>query len=75
MAKIVASRQSFGAELAGGLAQGVDDRVGGRVVRLLHPVMGPRDHRIVDDGDRRVGLLARGQREAASASASPMNSS
>ena len=33
-----------------------------RVVRLLDPIMGADDHRLVDDGDRRVGPLT-AQRE------------
>ncbi len=67
--------QPVGTELPGGLAEGVDDRVGGRVVRLLHPVMGAGDHRIGDDGNRGVRALATGLRRPASARASPMNSS
>ena len=46
------------AQLAGGLAQGHDDGMGGRVVGLLDPVVGPGDHRLVDDGDRGDGPLA-----------------
>ena len=63
-------------ELAGGLAQGDDHGVGRRVVRLLDPVVGPDDHRLVDHGHGGVRSLARGRaRACASARASPMNSS
>ena len=56
--------EADGAELAGRLAQGDDDGVGGRVVRLLDPVVGTGDHRLVDDGDGGVRALAQGQRVA-----------
>ena len=58
MAKIVDVAEIGGAELAGGLAQGDDDGVRGRVVRLADPVVGPGDHRVVDDGDRGDRALA-----------------
>ena len=48
------------AELAGGLAQRDDDGVGGRVVRLADPVVGPGDHRLVDDRHRRARAARRG---------------
>ena len=65
-----------GAEPAGRLAEGDDDRVGGRVVGLADAVVGPGDHRVVDDGDGRARTLAARRWPArASASASPMNSS
>ena len=62
--KIVASASRSRAELAGGLAKGDDDGVGGRVVRLLDAVVGPGDHRLVDDGDRGDRALAARQRRA-----------
>ena len=40
-------------ELARCLADRDDDRMGRRVVRLLHPVVGSGHHRFVDDSDRR----------------------
>ena len=61
VAKIVALAEPVLAELPGGLAEGDDDGVGRRVVRLLDAVMGPGDHRLVDDGDRRDRALARGR--------------
>ncbi len=61
--------QAVLAELPGRLAQRDDDRVGGGVVRLPDPIVGPRDHRLVDDGDRgdralaqRQGILRLGER-------------
>ena len=62
VAKIVASAR-LAAQLAGRLAEGDDDRVGRRVVRLLDAVMGARDHRLVDDGDGRDRAARRGQRQ------------
>ena len=44
--------EAAAAEAAGGFAQGDDHGMGGRVVRLLDPIMGAGDHRLVDDGDR-----------------------
>ena len=58
VAKIVASARRTAPELAGGLAEHHDDGVGGRIVRLLDPIVGPDDHRLVDDGDRGVRALA-----------------
>ena len=67
--------EPVGTELASRLAQGVDHRVCGRVVRFLDPVVGPGDHRIVDDRDGRIRPLPAGERRPASARASPMKSS
>ena len=67
--------QSRGSELSSRLAEGDDDGVGGRVVRLLDAVVGSRDHRLVDDGDGGVGRSPRDSASCASASASPMKSS
>ena len=50
--------QADGTELSGRLAEHDDDGVGGRVVRLLDPIVRPDDHRLVDHRDRRVGALA-----------------
>ena len=51
------------AQLPRRLAERDDDRVGGRVVRLLDAVVGPGHHRLVDDGDGRDGPLPAGERE------------
>ena len=48
-------------ELAGRLAQGDDDGMGRRIVRLPDAVVGADDHRVVDDGHRGDRSLATGQ--------------
>ena len=50
--------EADGAELAGGLAEHHDDGMGGRIVRLLDPIVGTDDHRLVDHGDGRIRALA-----------------
>jgi hypothetical protein len=45
-------------ELAGRLAEGDDDGVGGRIVRLADPIVGPGNHCVVDDGHGRNRTLA-----------------
>jgi ATP-dependent phosphofructokinase / diphosphate-dependent phosphofructokinase len=55
--------QTTAAESTSRLTQGTDDGMGGRVVGLLDPVMGSRDHRLVDDRHRRDRALATLERQ------------
>src|SRR5436190_8338594 len=50
--------KAFTAELPGGLAQGDDHGVCGRIVGIDDPIVGAGNHRLVDDGHRRVRALA-----------------
>jgi hypothetical protein len=50
------------AELSCGFAEGDDDGMRRRVARFLDSIVGPRHHRLVDDGHGRAGALPPGQR-------------
>src|SRR6185503_9921058 len=54
--------ESLSAYLPGRLAQRIDDGVRGGIVRLAHPVMAPRDHRLVEHRHRGMRSLATGDR-------------
>ena len=51
-------REAHATEPAGCLAEGPDHGMGGGVIGRLDPIVGPGDHRLVHDRDRRDGSLA-----------------